>query len=126
MRADVIERRQAVVSRLVALRAEGRLHRAMVRAAAESLDVGERSVWRWLAAGEYEPGSRTGWTTTGAAIEALYRTGGRPTAAWRLLRDEGVAVPSRQTFGRAIQRDVSAAERAYARYGENGRRRYLV
>ena len=98
----------------------------MVRAAAESLDVGERSVWRWLAAGEYEPGRRTGWTTTGAAIDALYRTGGRPTAAWWLLREEAVAVPSRQTFGRALLRDVSAAERAYARYGEDGRRRYLV
>jgi putative transposase len=126
MRADVIERRQAVVSRLAALRADGRLPGAAVKAAAESLEVGERSVWRWLAAGEYDPTVRSGWRITPAGIEALYRAGGRPTAAWRLLCEEGVAVPSRQTFCRAVIRDVSPAERAYARFGEDGRRRYSV
>jgi hypothetical protein len=44
MRAKVIERRQAVVSRLLELRAAERLHSEAVRAAAESLGVGERSV----------------------------------------------------------------------------------
>jgi putative transposase len=126
MRADVVERRQAVLSRLLALRAAGRLQSDVVSAAAASLGVGERSVWRWLAGGEYEPGKRAGWQMTPAAIEALYRAGGRPTAAWQLLREEGVVVPSRPMFCRAVQRDVSPAERAYARHGEDGRRRYSV
>ena len=126
MRAEVVERRQAVVSRLHALRESGRLQGHAVRAAADSLGVTERSVWRWLAAGAYDPSWRTGWRTTPEAIEALYRTGGRPTAAWRLLRDEGVAVPSRTAFCRALERDMSPAERAYARHGEEGRRRYSV
>jgi putative transposase len=110
----------------VALRAAGRLQSGAVSAAAASLGVGERSVWRWLAAGEYEPGKRSGWQTTPAAIEALYRAGGRPIAAWRLLRDEGEWVPSRTVFCDALKRDLSPAERAYARHGEDGRRRYSV
>jgi hypothetical protein len=40
MRADVVERRQAIVFRLLALRAAGRLHSDSVNAAAESLGVG--------------------------------------------------------------------------------------
>jgi putative transposase len=126
VRADVVERRQAVLSRLVALRAAGRLQSNAVRAAAASLGVGERSVWRWLATGTYEPGKRSGWQTTPAAIEALYRPGGRPIAAWRLMRDEGEWVPSRTVFCDALKRDLSPAERAYARHGEDGRRRYSV
>ena len=126
MRGEVIERRRAAVARLLTLQAEGRLRTATVRAAAESLGVSERSVWRWLAAGGYEPVALAGWRTTPAAIEALYRCGGRPTAAWRLLRDEGEAVPSRTVFCDALKRDLSPAERAYARLGEDGRRRYQV
>ncbi len=83
-------------------------------------------MWRWLADGSYEPGKRAAWGATPAAVEALYRAGGRPVMAWALLRDEGVAVPSRPTFCRALERDVSLAERAYARHGEDGRRRYSV
>ncbi len=126
MRGEVIERRQAVVSRLLTLQAAGRLHRAAVLTAADSLGVTERSVRRWLAAGAYDPGRRGGWQATEAAIEAFYGTGGRSTAAWRLLRDEGVPVPSRTVFCDALRRDLSPAERAYARHGEEGRRRYSV
>jgi hypothetical protein len=46
MRAVVVERRQAVVARLLVLRASGRLHGEAICAAAESLGAGERSVWR--------------------------------------------------------------------------------
>ena len=126
MRAEVVERRQAVVSRLLALRADGRLQSQVVRAAAESLGVTERTVWRWLAAASYDPRWRIGWRTTDEAVEAFYRTGGRPTAAWHLLRDEGIPVPSHTAFCRALERDISLAERAYARHGEDGRRRYSV
>jgi putative transposase len=121
----VIERRRAA-ERLLELRAAGRLRRVTVQGAAVSLGVDERTVWRWVAAGGYSPGWRIGWRTTPEAIEAFYRTGGRPTAAWRLLRDEGVDVPSHTAFCRALERDVPPAERAYARDGEDGRRRYSV
>jgi hypothetical protein len=94
----VVERTQAVIERLLSLRAGGRLQSATVEAAAVSLGVDVRSVWRWLSDGEYAPGRRTGWQLTPAAIEAFYRTGGRPTAAWRLLRQEGEPVPSQPVF----------------------------
>jgi hypothetical protein len=126
MRAVVVERRQAVVVRLLVLRASGRLHGDAIRAAAESLGVTERSVWRWLAEGGYAPGKRPGWRMTPKAVEAFYRCGGRPTAAWRLLQDEGMEAPSRTVFCDAVKRDLSPAERAYARHGEDGRRRYSV
>ena len=126
MQANVIERRQAVVERLLVLRGGGRLHTAAVRVAAESLGVSERSVWRWLSTGGYAPRWHTGWRPTPEAIEAFYRTGGRLTAAWRLLREQGVEVPSHTAFCRALERDLPPAERAYAREGEEGRRRYSV
>lgn len=114
------------MSRLLVLRADGRLTSALVQSAADSLGVGTRSVWRWLAQGAYTPATRPRWTTTPAAVEALYRANGRPTAAWRLLLEEGVDVPSRATFTRALTRDLSESERAYARFGEDGRRRFSV
>src|SRR5437764_777402 len=117
MRAEVVERRQAVVSRLVALRADGRLQSQVVRAAAESLGVTERTVWRWLAAGSYEPRWRIGWRTTEEAVEAFYRTGGRPTAAWRLLRDEGVEVPQLSRFDGGKECLAHAVKRAAGELG---------
>ena len=44
----------------------------------------------------------------------------------QLLRDEGAQVPSHTAFCRALERDLSPAERAYARHGEDGPRRYSV
>jgi putative transposase len=74
----------------------------------------------------YDPAWRIGWRVTDEAIEALYRAGGRADRSWRLLRGEGVPVPSHTAFCRALERDVSPAERAYAWHGEDGRRRYSV
>jgi putative transposase len=96
-----------------------------VRSAAESLGVSERSVWRWLTVGVYEPGWRVGWRTTEEAIEALYRTGGRPTAAC-------VCFAMRECRCRRIPPSVARLNAtcrrrsAYARHGEDGRRRYSV
>ncbi len=126
MRSQLVDRRQSVVSRLLSMRLEDRLTSAAVEAASRSLGVDVRTVWRWLAEGGYEPSRRTGWTTTPAAIEAFYLAHGRPAAAWQSLVQDGVEVPSRATFFRAINRDLSPAERAYARYGEDGRRRFQV
>ena len=126
MCAQNVEHRQAVVSRLLALRVSDRLHSAAVRAAAECLGVCERSVWRWLVAGGYDPSWKTGWRVTPDAVEAFYRAGGRPNAAWHLLRDESAPVPSHTAFCPALKRDLSPAERAYASEGEDGRRRYSV
>ena len=107
MRAEVVERRQAVVARLLVLRAAGRLESQVVRAAAESLGVTERSGVALVGGWRLRPALADGWRTTEEAVEAFYRTGGRPTAAWHLLRDEGVPVPSHTAFCRALERDIS-------------------
>ncbi len=73
MRADVVERRQAVVVRLADLRRDGRLTAESVRAAAASLGVHPRTVWRWVAAGRYEPARRERGRLTDEAVEAFYR-----------------------------------------------------
>lgn len=124
MRPDVVERREAVVSRLIALQEAERLDTATVRLAAASLGVHHRTVWRWLAAGGYEPRRRARWSLTPEAIEVYYHAHGQPTVAWRLAKDAGMSVPSRRTFSRAIQDELSTAERAYARQGEDGRRQF--
>jgi hypothetical protein len=54
MRAEVTERRRAVLERLLDLRAAGHLQTVAVDAAAASLGVKSRTVWRWLANGQYE------------------------------------------------------------------------
>jgi hypothetical protein len=64
------DRRDSLVARLAALRDDDRLTSAIVREAARAAGVHERTVWRWLAAGRYEPGKRTGWRATPAAVEA--------------------------------------------------------
>jgi putative transposase len=124
MRDDVVKRRRAVVARLVRLRDESALDTAAVTVAAVSLGVHVRTVWRWIEAGGYDPGQRQPWHLTAAAREAYFDTQGNATAAWRRLREAGVEVPSRPVFCRAVSADLSPAERAYARHGENGRRRY--
>jgi putative transposase len=124
MRDDVVQRRRAVVARLVRLRDEGGLDTAAVTVAAVSLGVHIRTVWRWIETGGYEPRPRERWHLTATAREAYYETKGNAAAAWSRLRDAGVDVPSRPVFCRAVLADLSPAERAYVRHGEDGRRRY--
>lgn len=126
MRAEVVERRRAIVARLLELKAKKQLNTATVEVAARSAGVSVRSVWRWLANGEYHPGKRDGWKMTPEAIEVLYMTGGRPIQARRILRDHGVDVPAKSQFCDAVNRDISRAELAYMQTGEEGRRRYSV
>jgi putative transposase len=124
MRSQDLERRRAVTARLVGLQAAKHLDNATVRLAAVSLGVHQRTVWRWVAAGGYQRSPRDRWKLSPEALDAFYQANGRPTIAWRLLKDAGATVPSESVFLRAVHRDLSAAERAYASTGENGRRRY--
>lgn len=55
---DREERRRLLVARLVELRSERPLSREEGRRAAIALDVAERTVWRWVAAGGYQPRRR--------------------------------------------------------------------
>jgi putative transposase len=126
MQAHVVERRDAAVKRILELEATGRLPAGALRVAAVSLGVSERSLRRWKADGGYAPQKRQAWKLTAEAIEAFYRSGGRPASAWRTLSEAGADIPSQRAFYRALERELAPAERAYARDGEEGWRRNSV
>jgi putative transposase len=99
-----------------------------VRALARDLELGERTVWRWLAGGQ--TGSRrpgpAGWRLTEADRDALHAAGGNAAAAWRARRAAGARVPALRTFQAAIARELTPMERAAAAEGREGQRRHQV
>lgn len=108
---------------------------------AESLEVTERTVWRWLAAAECdesaaaEPGaraqSRDRFTVTSEVRRLLALWKGNVAAVHRELtaravRGEGEQPPSIPTLHRAIQRDLTPGERAGLAKGERAARKHDV
>ncbi|MFD8262391.1 hypothetical protein ACFV19_26500 [Streptomyces griseoluteus] len=110
--------RGPAVRRLLALRQEQRLTTRHVRLMAESLEVTERTVWRWLAAAEHdesaaaEPGARAQskdrFSVTPEVRRLLALWKGNVAAVHRELtaraaKGEGDPPPSIPTLHRAIQ-----------------------
>jgi putative transposase len=122
------EQRAQVAVRLAELRAGGLVTAAAVGQLADGLGVAERTVWRWLAAGEAtpEPPGPAGWGLTEADRDALHAAGGNLAAAWRARQAAGAAMPSLRTFQRAVVRDLTPMERAAAALGRDGQRRHQV
>lgn len=116
-----------VVAELVARRGRGELARGEVREAAARVGVGERTLWRWLAAGRSlvrgRP-SRARLVLGDELRDAYLRLGGNAAAVWRERRDAGEAPPPLWTLQAAFVRELSPAERASARRGEAGRREH--
>ncbi|WP_406210609.1 Mu transposase C-terminal domain-containing protein [Kitasatospora sp. NBC_01560] len=128
--------------RLLALREEGALTTGQVRTVAQCLEVTERTVWRWLAAAgrdpaaAREPGSRaqssTRFTVTPEVRHLLALWKGNVAAVHRELaaraarQQPPTAPPSLPTLHRAIQRDLSAGERAGLTAGERAARKHDV
>lgn len=98
----------------------------LVEAAARSLGVGLRTVWRWLAEGY--PGERAlrAWCPGQGDIDAYVRWKGNAAAAWRERRAESDQVPSLRSFQASLARELGPADRAVIRDGEVGRRRHQV
>lgn len=135
------ERRRAAVDRLVALRAGGTLSTAHVRLTADGLGVAERTVWRWL---DLEPASGPGrYVLSGADREAFAYFRGNIAAVARaraavvagLGQVAGAPVPdflvqgwadapavTLRTLQRAFERELTPAELAAWRTGDEGRR----
>ncbi len=120
--ADRLEQRTAMVARLVELRSHGRLSAEAVRQAARVLQAGERTVWRWVASGGYEPPPQRGYVLTDRARELFFATAGNVAATHRLLSHEDPCAPTVSTLRRALLRELSPAERAFARTGAEGAR----
>ncbi|RJL23166.1 Mu transposase C-terminal domain-containing protein [Bailinhaonella thermotolerans] len=139
------EQRQAAITRLRQLRQTGDLAAAHVRLAADGLGITERTVWRWLAT----PGQdrapqgrqpyrlsetdREAYAYFRGNVTAVHRAraaavGGRATAAGvpvpDFLRQGWAQAPplARRTLAEAFARELTTAERAAWRTGEQGRR----
>lgn len=111
------------ISRLLEQRQdEGRLPAVRVRQVAETLDVSRATVYRWLAAGGRHPAPRRAFVLDDKHLDAYFAACGSVAQAHRALVTDGVSMPSRRTLERAVRRELTAAERARARGGEQAER----
>ena len=120
------EFRQALVARLLLLREHGPVATAVVREAARAAGVSERTVWGWLRAGTYAPRPRGGYRLSDEARGLFFALRGNIAAVHRELASRDAWAPSRRTLQRAITRELSPGERAYAARGTAGWREHVV
>jgi putative transposase len=116
-----------VVAGLIEARGHGDLRAASVRDAAERLGVGERTVWRWVAAGgppQRQRASSRRVELDDELRDAYVRLRGNGAAVWRERRDLGRPVSPLRTLQAAFARELRPAERASAKRGEAGRREH--
>jgi putative transposase len=123
--------RAAVAARLREKRDSGVSITADVRRAAAGLLVAESTVWRWLATSDDDPPSeqpaRAGYVLTGADRDDYLDWCGNIAALRRArIAAGGRDVPPLRTLQRAFARQLTAAERAAAVDGVEGRRRHEV
>ncbi|MGW2786655.1 Mu transposase C-terminal domain-containing protein [Streptomyces populi] len=131
---DTTSLRNAAVRRLLRLREKDTLTHHHVRLVAEAFAVHWRTVRRWMDnadthGGTYTPQGRRHFSLTPAMHDALARWCGNTTAAHRELAADGLLgrpPTSLATFHRAVNRELSAGQRAALRGGEKARRRHDV
>lgn len=118
---------ERAVAQLLGIRKEsGRVPAALLVRMARELGVGESTLWRWVAAGrvlEHEPNRMQ---LPERALACYFENCGNIAAVERQLRGEGIELPSRRTLQRAFKRELTRAERAFAKEGEMGRRRFQL
>jgi len=111
-----------LVGRLVELARQRPLSGAEVGRAAIALGASRRTIRRWVAAGGYSPPPIGAHPLSARERELFFATGGNVHAVHRRMTDEGHPVPSVRTLGRAIDRELTPAEQAFARTGAEGAR----
>jgi putative transposase len=98
-----------VIDNLIKARDHGDLRTAKVRDAAERLGVGERTVWRWIAAGgppQRRPPSARRFELDDELRDAYVRLRGNVAAVWRERRELGREVPPLRTLQAAFAREL--------------------
>ena len=124
--AAPLEFRQALVERLVVLRANGPIPTTLVREVARSAGVSERTVWRWLRDGTYAPRRRGAYRLTDETRELFFALRGNVAAVRRELAARDAGAPSARTLERAVARELSPGVSAYAARGAAGWRERAV
>ncbi len=123
--AKLAVRRMAVDALMETRQQEGRIPMSAIRFWADRLEVSVRSLWRWVEAQEPAVRARDAYELTEEDRQAFYDYRGNVSAAWRARARSGCAV-SRATLARAYEREMTPAERAFARGGEAARNEYTV
>lgn len=123
--AKLAVRRMAVDALLETRQQQGRIPMSAIRFWADQLDVSVRSMWRWVDAEGPAIQARDSYELSEEDRQAFYDHRGNISAAWRSRRLSGCSV-SRATLARAYEREMTPAERAYARGGEAARNERTV
>ena len=118
----------ALLARLRDQHAAGELTSAHVRHAAVEVGIGERTLWRWLAADpdQLTRTRRARYEITEADRDAYAAWRGNVAAVHREIHAGVAGGPSLRWLQQAFARDLTPAERAAARDGVEGRRRHEV
>jgi putative transposase len=117
---------RCAIERIVAARAARVPISPLVTAAASSLGVEPRTVWRWLANGPPGQQPSRAWRPSETDVDAYVRWKGNAAAAWRERQSEDATVPELRSFQAALVRGLSPGDRAAIRDGVEGRRRHQV
>jgi putative transposase len=113
-----VELRRRIVERLAAAQKSAPLSSQLVREAAAACGVSERTLWRWIARGGPPVRASRGMMLSDRAVELLLAWRGNVAATHRQLCEEGEQVASRRTLARALQRELTPAQRDFARRGD--------
>jgi putative transposase len=121
------EVRDVLVAQLQArLRSEKRLSNPTIESYARVLGCSTRHLRRLVSGSARRNEADWVYSIDAAAFEAYILNAGNAKKTHGRLAALGVAVPNLRTFQRAIRRDLSAGERAFARRGEAARRENSV
>jgi putative transposase len=121
------ERIDFVVKNLIAYRAtHGVLPETMVQQAAVNLGVDRRTIWRWVTNGGATRSKREQWQPMDEDLLLYFECGGNVRAVWERRRQAGQSKPSERQLRRAFEEALTPAERAYAKDGIAGYRRYSL
>lgn len=123
-----VDRKATLMEPLVRRRRAGlELTSAAIREVCSSLGVSRATVWRWLEAGGDAHAVAVEPLMQGEALDLFFQFNGSVAAAHReLVRLHGCQAPSLRRLQRAARRDLTPADRAYAKDGIAGRRRHQL
>ena len=117
MTEDEWQLANSVVQELLRLKADQRLHRQAVRGACRKVNRSRETIYRWMRLGGPPALTRQRFEMSDAQKIEVMASGGVVRRAFRRLSEAGEIDCSLRTFEKACERDMSAREKQYAKYG---------
>jgi putative transposase len=94
----------------------------MMRFLADAAGVSLRTAYRWVERGTRQPTARLHAELTPELRSIYFQVNGSVHGVLRYCRENGIPCPRRSTLQTIVNRDMSAADRGYAKNGEHARR----